>query len=119
MTVGIGFYFVTLLPTSNLVPTQMITLISERFLYLPLLGAALVVGGVLEAQDATWRRRGYALAAACAVALAALAASRSADFADEDALWARELSMHPESRQAGLYFVPRRSGNGTSPARSR
>ena len=105
VTVGIGFYFVTLLPTSNLVPTQMITLISERFLYLPLLGAALVVGGVLEAQDATWRRRGYALAAACAVALAALAASRSADFVDEDALWARELSMHPESRQAGLYFV--------------
>lgn len=105
VTVGIGFYLVTLLPTSNVVPTQMITLISERFLYLPLLGAALVAGAVLEAQDATWRRRGYALAAACAVALVALAASRSADFVNEDELWARELRMHPDSRQAGLYFV--------------
>jgi hypothetical protein len=99
-TIGIGFYLATLLPTANLKFSEMIPLVSERFLYLPVLGLALVVGSALAAADRTWQRRGLALAGACAVALGALAADHAADFRDEKAFWARELRLHPSSRDA-------------------
>ena len=104
-TVGIGMYLVILLPTSNLKYTKLVELVSERFLYLPVLGLALVAGAALAAADATWRRRGFALAAACGLALGAISASRAADFANEDAFWQREIAMHPDGPQAQQYIL--------------
>ena len=104
-TVGIGMYLVILLPTSNLKYTNLVELVSERFLYLPVLGLALVAGAALAAADATWRRRGFALAAACGLALGAISASRAADFANEDAFWQREIAMHPDGPQAQQYIL--------------
>ena len=104
-TVGIGLYLAVMLPTSNLKDANLLELVSERFLYLPVLGIALVVGAALAAVGPTWKRRGFALAAACALALGAMSASRAADFADEDVFWQREIAMHPDGPQAEQFIV--------------
>jgi len=99
VTVGIVFYLATILPTSNIVYSQMRTLISERFLYLPIFGIALIIGWALDRV----RVRGlWALVAAIVVATTALSVSRSADFRDPKTFWERELKLHPTS-----YFARR------------
>jgi hypothetical protein len=99
-TVGIGFYLTTLLPTSNIKYTQMATLVSERFLYLPVLGLALVAGAALARLDGTRARVGYAVLAACIVATSWLALDRSSHYSDERTFWAREQELHWDSREA-------------------
>ncbi|MDB4963028.1 MAG: hypothetical protein JWP01_3027 [Myxococcales bacterium] len=97
VTIGFGFFLITLLPTSNIVYTHLDTLVSERFLYLPMFGMAFAAGCAL----ARWpRRSAYALVVAVALAMAALGAKRSADFVDERRFWAHELELHPESPTA-------------------
>jgi len=108
VTVGIAFYLVTLLPTSNVKLTGLYTLVSERFLYVPVLGLVLVAGAGLAAASATWARRGFVLAAAAALSLAMLSLGRARDFADEDGFWTRELQLHPESGAALQYVLRRR-----------
>jgi hypothetical protein len=102
VTIGIALYLATLLPTANLQFTQMRTLISERFLYLPVFGIALVIGWAL---DRTRARAAPALVAAVALAFGALAFSRSADYRDERRFWERELALHPDSRQARTVII--------------
>src|SRR5262249_18506900 len=98
----------TLAPTSNLVLTDMVTLLSERFLYVPLLGLALALGAGLEAylrSSAPLALRAGSLFATgvAVVAYGAGAGRRSPGFADEGTLWARELALHPESLEAIRY----------------
>jgi hypothetical protein len=87
-------------PTANIKFSEMITLMSERFLYLPVLGLAFVAGSALAAAGRAWTRGGFAIAGACVVAFGALAADHAADFRDEKVFWARELRLHPTSREA-------------------
>jgi protein O-mannosyl-transferase len=103
VTVGIFFYLVTLLPTSNIRYTEMRTLVSERFLYLPIFGVALVVGALVARVPRSWHTRIYALVAAIALSAATITLSRSADFADEGRFWARERELHWDSREARSY----------------
>jgi protein O-mannosyl-transferase len=98
ITISIALYLVTLAPTLNIVYTNMLTLISERFLYLPLFGVALGVGWAL----ATWPAN-RVLQAAVGVFIAFTSIQslrRAADYRDEDAFWSRELELHPESAEA-------------------
>ena len=97
VTVGIAFYLITLAPTSNIIYTQLETLISERFLYLPLLGFAIVVGFVLARTKARWP---VALALAVAALWSAQSFDRATDYSDETAFWARERELHPRSPTA-------------------
>jgi hypothetical protein len=103
IAVGIAFYLLMLLPTSNVVPTDMTTMLSERFLYIPMLGLSLAVGTVLVALSASGTKP-YAIAGTAsivvALALGIVAARHSADFADERAFWDRELALHPLSLEA-------------------
>jgi hypothetical protein len=113
VSLGIAFYFATLAPTSNLAFTGMTTLISERFLYLPLLGLALALAGILDLAERRFGRRVYAVPIAITIALVAMSMQRSRDYTDEDAFWARELAMHPDSPEArseafGFYMRARR-----------
>lgn len=105
ITLGFGFFLVTLAPTSNLVYTGMETLVSERFLYLPLFGLAWTAGELLARVPASRVRVTGALVGAIAIACAALSLSRSADFIDERQFWARELELHPDSNQALQYAI--------------
>lgn len=95
VSVGIAFYLLTLVPTSNIVYTHMETLISERFLYLPFLGIALVVGcALLQMNKRRWLV-GIVVVATCIFAVQSVL--RSADYANEDEFWVRELRLHPTS----------------------
>jgi hypothetical protein len=110
VTMGILFFAITVLPTSNVVPTSMMTLLSERFLYVPLLGIALAAASALAWAMAGGVPRRAAFVAFCGfclgtVALGSVAAARSSDFADEDTFWERELALHPESIEALRFEV--------------
>lgn len=98
VTLAIAFFLFTLAPTLNIVYTNMITLVSERFLYLPLLGCALAVGWAL----ATWPRQRvlFVLVGAFIGFSAVQSLRRSADYRDEDQFWDRELKLHPDSAEA-------------------
>ncbi|MBL8717805.1 MAG: hypothetical protein JNL79_17620 [Myxococcales bacterium] len=100
VSVGVAFYLAMLLPTSNVVPTGMVTLLSERFLYAPTLGLALVVATLLGALPDGRRRVALSLASLSVVLLTVVAARRSADFDDEPTFWQREARLHPESMEA-------------------
>jgi hypothetical protein len=107
VAMGIAFFAVTLLPTSNVVTTDLVALLSERFLYVPLLGLALAVtAAALEARGGE-RRAGVLVAGACAavLALGVLSARRAADFQDEERFWARELGLHPDSLEALRFHI--------------
>jgi hypothetical protein len=103
ISIGIGFYLLMLLPTSNVVLTDMATMLSERFLYLPLLGLALALGSELARLPGP-PSRSFAVAAsataACIVALGVIAARRAADYDDDSHFWRRELALHPQSIEA-------------------
>jgi len=108
VTVGMAFFGFTIFPTSNVVTTDMITMLSERFLYVPLLG--LVLAGASLALSATriGERPRLALAAAAGaivLAFSVVAARRAADFQDEEQFWARELALHPESLEALRFAI--------------
>ena len=105
VTVGIAFFLITVAPTSNLVFTGMPTLVSERFLYLPFLGIALVVGGIVATLQGSWLRIGYAVVGAAILATAVISAKRATEWADEEVFWAREVELHPESREARQYRI--------------
>ncbi|MBV8758338.1 MAG: hypothetical protein JO257_13715 [Deltaproteobacteria bacterium] len=102
--VGIAFWLATIAPTLNIAQTSQQTLVSERFLYVPTLGLALVLATVLVMLSPAARRRALLLLAAIGLALMAVGVSRAADFAEENAFWNRELRLHPDS-SAGLDYV--------------
>lgn len=105
VTMGIALFLVTILPTSNLVPTRLATLVFDRFLYLPSLGLAFALVAGLELLTEQRRRVGLVAAGACAAILACASVARSDDFADETAFWARELRLHPESLEAHRFVI--------------
>ncbi len=106
VTVGLALWLGTLVPVSNLVLMGMSTLVAERFLYLPSLGAALVFAHVVFAL-AERRRAAIALASALVLACAFASARRSFDFADEAAFWAHERSLHPEALEPRRFAIAR------------
>ena len=105
--VGIALFLLTLAPTSNVVYTQMATLVSERFLYVPMLGLALVVGGCLARARGRQAKVAYAAAAVAICALSAQSLVRASQYGDENRFWRRELALHPDSREAHQYLVGR------------
>jgi hypothetical protein len=107
VAVGLALFMTLLLPTSNFVPALLHTMISERFLYTPLLGLALALASTLAALPPTRRALGLGLTAVGIAGFALLASRRAADFSDEDEFWRREYSLHPESFAAMLYFIQR------------
>jgi hypothetical protein len=105
VTVGLLLFLATILPTANVVPTGLVTMLAERFLYLPSLGIALVIAALLARCGERWKRPGLALAGVGAVVLGGLSAARAADFGDERTFWARELKLHPDSMDALEFTV--------------
>lgn len=106
VTLGLALFAGALLPVSNLMMTGISTLVAERFLYLPLLGIALAIAGVVE-----WLRARVRMAALIGVAsiallsLAVVALDRSLDFADEARFWEHERALHPESLEALRFAI--------------
>ncbi len=103
--IGIALYVLALVPTANLRLTHLATLVSERFLYLPLLGLGLALGAILARASTASRRPAVALAAAVALAFGMLSLARAVDYRDESAFWERERELHPDSEIAQHYAL--------------
>jgi protein O-mannosyl-transferase len=96
---GIALVVLPLLPVSNLVPIYRAA--ADRYLYLPLAGAACIVGCLLDRALASGneQRRQVALVAALAavVLLATACVGRQSVWASPLALWENTFSRNPES----------------------
>jgi Flp pilus assembly protein TadD len=111
-----------LLPVSNLV-FPIGTIMAERLLYLPSLGAivALVLGGHALLARLRWSRLAPWLAAALVVALAARTVARNRDWSDDRALFRAAVTTQPRSvkARANLGAILVRSGSAADRAEAR
>ncbi|MDP2957901.1 MAG: hypothetical protein Q8N53_15850 [Longimicrobiales bacterium] len=102
-TAGIAWFFVTVLPVSNLLfPAGL--LLGERTLYLPSVGASLVVAGAWMGADARWgiagRRRALAVAAVVGLALMVRTVDRNPSWFSTWTVMSTLAAEHPESAAA-------------------
>jgi hypothetical protein len=94
MVAALVVLFVGTLPNSGLMPYgfQFYSTVSDRYLYVPILGAALCLGYVA----AHWRPARWA-ALAFVVACGLLTARQATHWQDSTALWHRALQVNPRS----------------------
>lgn len=103
VTLGLLFFAVTFLPTANLVPTRLVELMPQRFLYLPLLGIALAVGELVR--RAHWKELALSCSLVVIVAFSARSILRARDFDSEQRLWQHEVAVNPMSTLARLQLA--------------
>lgn len=106
ITFGGMWFFLTLLPVSQLIPHQ--ELVAEHFLYLPSVGFCLVVSLVVE-RGLVARRAAPAMATLFVLSLAVLLArtiARNRDWRDELTLWTKSVQAAPHS-----YWARQRLGD--------
>lgn len=100
---GVLWFAIALFPVSNLV-VPIGTILAERTLYLPSVGIALVVGGVVEATRARAGRPAEALGALALVAVLGLAGwrtwTRTPTWHDSSTVLNVLIDEHPESFRA-------------------
>lgn len=103
---SIAFFFVMLLPVSNLV-LPIGSIMAERFLYLPSVGFCAAAAAALHAvgtRGPGWRR---VLPFLLVTALAVRTHARNADWRDELSLWRSAVASSPHSFKSHLgYSVP-------------
>jgi tetratricopeptide (TPR) repeat protein len=125
-----GFFFVSLLPTSNLI-FLIGAIMAERFIYLPLVG---LVGWVVcagysilyrfEFQRVLADRTILASASFAAVVLATVTYARNSDWRDELSLWTSAVNTYPQSarphnnRGQALSRIPGRSSDAVAEFRA-
>lgn len=98
---GLAWAAVALLPVSHLVPFR--ELLAEHYLYVPMMGIALVAAGLVDDAWARWPMRRAAVAAAVVVAIGALAARtivRNRDWRDRVTLWSATVAVAPRCARA-------------------
>jgi Flp pilus assembly protein TadD len=115
-TFGLAFFFLTLLPVLNLVPTARLG--AERFIYLPLFGFAIWGAEILRSLGAgDGKKIARPAALLILICLAAGTISRNRDWTDNLNLFRRAVAVSPLSSKAhhGLgneYFRLGRTGPG-------
>lgn len=111
VSAGALVYALTLLPVVNVMWSGFNTLVSPRFLYLPLIGTALAVADLLALLERGRARRwAFAVISTVAIALGTRSVLRSAQFGSEDLFWRYELEHKPWSPTALLYEIERLRG---------
>ena len=96
VTLGLAWFGVALLPVANVVPLA--TFMAEHWLYVPLMGLALVAGcGVDRLARIVGDRAAFAVLAVAVVALGASTVHRNRDWRDGRTLYASLLPLAPES----------------------
>jgi tetratricopeptide (TPR) repeat protein len=102
---AVGFFFVTLVPTANLL-LAIGTIMAERFLYLPAVGFAIAAVWAVEllARRVPAVRTNYAYAGALLVLvlLAGRTYARNADWADPQRFWLSAAEAVPGSYKANM-----------------
>ena len=95
VAVGLLLAVFLFLPTANLRPTRMAVLTAERFTYLPSLGLALALVGVLPRRREIVGKVVYACLGVGLVGAVTTSALHTDNLRDEKNLWAHELKVHP------------------------
>jgi tetratricopeptide (TPR) repeat protein len=95
VTFGIGWFLVTLLPVSNIIPIK--TVYNDRFLYEPLVGMCIAVGGVVLLMARRWkpwaRVTGVILGLAVATVMAWGTVERNKDWQSSEKLMLAALKV--------------------------
>ncbi|MGQ0612756.1 MAG: tetratricopeptide repeat protein [Planctomycetaceae bacterium] len=98
VSLGIVWFFVSLAPTSSIIPLNVV--MNEHRLYLPGIGAMFALAGAVQP---LWRSRAGALVpigAALCVLLALLTLRRNEDWRDSQRLWESAVRVSPQSAGA-------------------
>jgi tetratricopeptide (TPR) repeat protein len=93
---GVGWFFIFLLPVSNIIPIRV--LVGERLLYLPLAGWAIAIAGLAQ----LFKERFKVFAAICCAAIILLScqtAARIGVWLDEETFWKDAIRKDPASPQ--------------------
>ncbi len=91
------WFVVALGPTLNVVPMGMQSLVSARFLYLPLLGLCALAARTLLAAPARWCNTLRGALGVMLVGCAVVSSLHAARFADAETLWTAELRRNPNN----------------------
>lgn len=100
ISLGIAWFFIAFIPVSNLVPIR--TLVGERFMYLPFVGAAIIIGVV----GSGIRSKKIFFAGAWAILLVVLAVGsmiRIGVWCDEEKFWKDIIHKEPGFRVYQMY----------------
>ncbi len=89
-----------LLPAINLVPLRLQSLVSPRFLYLPMLGVAALVARALSRVPTAQTRVATLASGAALVLCASLVVQHTAAFASSADLWSWEVDQNPDNHFA-------------------
>lgn len=103
--VGLLAYGALLVPVSGIVWLGYFVSVSPRFLYLPMLGLALTLAGLIARVSKPLAAR--VGATALLLVLGARAFARSTDYASEEAFWRREITANPRYSSAQQYLLTR------------
>lgn len=98
---GLVWVAVALLPVSQLIPFR--ELLAEHYLYVPLIGVAVVVAGGVDEARRRWPERQRLFAAAVAVLVVAMAGRtvvRNRDWRDRLTLWSAAVAVAPRCARA-------------------
>lgn len=96
VTLGVAWFLVALVPVANVVPLA--TFMAEHWLYVPLMGLALVAGtGVDRLARAAGARTAWLVLAIAVLTLGALTMRRNLDWRDNRTLYTSLLPLAPES----------------------
>lgn len=96
--IAVGLLLATFLflPVANLRPTRMPVLTAERFTYLPSLGLALAIVGMLPRRRAATEKVVYAGIGLGLVGAVTASVLHTANLQDERKFWTHELKVHPK-----------------------
>lgn len=102
---GLAWFLAGIIPVSGIASVLYPALAADRYLYIPLLGATIVVGTCLERlvalrQSAPQRRLAAGVAACALLALAGLTMGRGRHWRDSLTLWERAVFESPRSPYA-------------------
>ncbi len=109
VSLSLGFFFINILPVSNLIPFQVI--IAERFLYLPLLGFSLLCAHLIVGLKKWSKSLVYGVLLLICLVYIGLTWRQNKVWRNEGTLWTRVIKLEPENTKAryglGTFYLNR------------
>lgn len=94
LALGIGWFYLALLPVSQIVPIQ--NLVADRYLLLPSAGAVIALAAALPDRDTRWDAPLLASGTLAVMVLSVMTWRQSAVWHDTVSLWRPVVAQHPE-----------------------
>lgn len=100
---GISWFFITLLPVSNIIPIGAV--LGERFLYLPSLGFCFVISGLYLQFKEVSPRVLLIMMVCVLIWFSVLTINRNRDWRDDLTLWSAAAKSHPDNVKAHYHLA--------------